>query len=138
MIDHREFPSDSRHVLYVGGYTAEHLSLYMSEAPPWVPEEYRNFFSRYYGFEINGLEIATPDPALDRKNELNHYIDLFYSTFDEVDAIFPIGYIDADSWIVYAKLDDGSIGCDRYNASDRAWYGGAPYTSLESFVRSIA
>lgn len=138
MIDHNDYPDDLRHHFIRGGYSEQHLKEYMSFVPDWIPAEYRSFFSEYYGYEINGIELSTPGPAFGQDNELKELNDEFGSLYSQVDDFFAIGYIDGDSWVVYRRTDDGSVECGRYDFQDEEWYGGAPFSSLDEFTRSIS
>ncbi|HIW92154.1 MAG TPA: hypothetical protein H9870_10895 [Candidatus Corynebacterium avicola] len=109
MVNHKDYPDDLRHKFIQGGYSEEHLDEYLGFVPDWVPAEYRHFFSGYYGYRINGIELATPGPAYNQDNELKALNEDFRSLYNQVDEFFAIGYIDGHSWVVYKKTDDGSI-----------------------------
>jgi hypothetical protein len=137
MIDISLFPQDDQHRFLVGGYSEEELTENMSFIPDWVPGELRDFFTRYFTCEIHGVRLSTPGPAMFKDNVLREDRERFCGSYPGKAGFFPIAYLNGDSWVVYRKYPDGTVGCGRYDFSDNDWYGGAPFPTLEEFLLSL-
>lgn len=137
MINHNLFPDDGQHKFLIGGYTEDHLRKNMQFVPSWVPEEYFEFFRDYFGYMMDGIEIFGPGPTSEYDNELEEYVTFFYDSFPDVDNVFPIGYMDEDSWVIYKNVG-GTVQCGLFDFENGDWFGGAPYANFEQFTNSLA